>query len=131
MIVTSYIIISISIICLIFNVAAFLNGALKYRAISLIEIVTYILTNYIVTMLALIQQFIFNQSLKMRDVFEYVPSLMAVPVIIFISVLITGLVMLYLIAFKRDIDDQHNDLYVEIGKALTLINISLVGIYFI
>lgn len=83
------------------------------------------------TMLALIQQFIFNQSLKMRDVFEYVPSLMAVPVIIFISVLITGLVMLYLIAFKRDIDDQHNDLYVEIGKALTLINISLVGIYFI
>lgn len=131
MIVTSYIIISISIICLIFNVAAFLNGALKYRAISLIEIITYILTNYIVTMLALIQQFIFNQSLKMRDVFEYVPSLMAVPVIIFISVLITGLVMLYLIAFKRDIDDQHNDLYVEIGKALTLINISLVGIYFI
>lgn len=83
------------------------------------------------TMLALIQQFIFNQSLKMRDVFEHVPSLMAVPVIIFISVLITGLVMLYLIAFKRDIDDQHNDLYVEIGKALTLINISLVGIYFI
>lgn len=131
MIVTSYIIISISIICLIFNVAAFLNGALKYRAISLIEIITYILTNYIVTMLALIQQFIFNQSLKMRDVFEYVPSLMAVPVIIFISVLITGLVMLYLIAFKRDTDDQHNDLYVEIGKALTLINISLVGIYFI
>lgn len=131
MIVTSYIIISISIICLIFNVAAFLNGALKYRAISLIEIITYILTNYIVTMLALIQQFIFNQSLKMRDVFEYVPSLMAVPVIIFISVLITGLVMIYLIAFKRDIDDQHNDLYVEIGKALTLINISLVGIYFI
>lgn len=131
MIVTSYIIISISIICLIFNVAAFLNGALKYRAISLIEIITYILTNYIVTMLALIQQFIFNQSLKMRDVFEYVPSLMAVPVIIFISVLITGLVMLYLIAFKRDIDDQHNNLYVEIGKALTLINISLVGIYFI
>lgn len=131
MIVTSYIIISISIICLIFNVAAFLNGALKYRAISLIEIVTYILTNYIVTMLALIQQFIFNQSLKMRDVFEYVPSLMAVPVIIFISVLITGLVMLYLIAFKRDTDDQHNNLYVEIGKALTLINISLVGIYFI
>lgn len=131
MIVTSYIIISISIICLIFNVAAFLNGALKYRAVSLIEIITYILTNYIVTMLALIQQFIFNQSLKMRDVFEYVPSLMAVPVIIFISVLITGLVMLYLIAFKRDIDDQHNDLYVEIGKALTLINISLVGICFI
>lgn len=131
MIVTSYIIISISIICLIFNVAAFLNGALKYRAISLIEIITYILTNYIVTMLALIQQFIFNQSLKMRDVFEYVPSLMAVPVTIFISVLITGLVMLYLIAFKRDIEDQHNDLYVEIGKALTLINISLVGIYFI
>lgn len=131
MIVTSYIVISISIICLIFNVAAFLNGALKYRAISLIEIVTYILTNYIVTMLALIQQFIFNQSLKMRDVFEYVPSLMAVPVIIFISVLITGLVMLYLIAFKRDTDDQHNNLYVEIGKALTLINISLVGIYFI
>lgn len=131
MIVTSYIIISISIICLIFNVAAFLNGALKYRAISLIEIITYILTNYIVTMLALIQQFIFNQSLKMRDVFEYVPSLMAVPVIIFISVLITGLVMIYLIAFKRDIDDQHNDLYVEIGKALTLINISLVGICFI
>lgn len=131
MIVTSYIIISISVICLIFNVAAFLNGALKYRAISLIEIITYILTNYIVTMLALIQQFIFNQSLKMRDVFEYVPSLMAVPVIIFISVLITGLVMIYLIAFKRDIDDQHNDLYVEIGKALTLINISLVGIYFI
>lgn len=131
MIVTSYIVISISIICLIFNVAAFLNGALKYRAISLIEIVTYILTNYIVTMLALIQQFIFNQSLKMRDVFEYVPSLMAVPVIIFISVLIAGLVMLYLIAFKRDTDDQHNNLYVEIGKALTLINISLVGIYFI
>lgn len=131
MIVTSYIIMSISIICLIFNVAAFLNGALKYRAISLIEIITYILTNYIVTMLALIQQFIFNQSLKMRDVFEYVPSLMAVPVIIFISVLITGLVMLYLIAFKRDTDDQHNNLYVEIGKALTLINISLVGIYFI
>lgn len=131
MIVTSYIIISISIICLIFNVAAFLNGALKYRAISLIEIITYILTNYVVTMLALIQQFIFNQSLKMRDVFEYVPSLMAVPVIIFISVLITGLVMLYLIAFKRDTDDQHNNLYVEIGKALTLINISLVGIYFI
>ena len=131
MIVTSYIIMSISIICLIFNVAAFLNGALKYRAISLIEIITYILTNYVVTMLALIQQFIFNQSLKMRDVFEYVPSLMAVPVIIFISVLITGLVMLYLIAFKRDTDDQHNNLYVEIGKALTLINISLVGIYFI
>ena len=131
MIVTSYIIISISVICLIFNVAAFLNGALKYRAISLIEIIIYILTNYIVTMLALIQQFIFNQSLKMRDVFEYVPSLMAVPVIIFISVLITGLVMIYLIAFKRDIEDQHNDLYVEIGKALTLINISLVGIYFI
>lgn len=131
MIVTSYIIISISIICLIFNVAAFLNGALKYRAISLIEIITYILTNYIVTMLALIQHFIFNQSLKMRDLFEYVPTLMAVPVIIFISILTTGLVMLYLIVFKRDVDDPHNNLYVEIGKALTLINISLVGIYFI
>ena len=131
MIVIGYIIISISIICLIFNVAAFLNGALKYRAISSIEIITYILTNYIVTILALIQQFIFNRSLKMRDLFEYVPTLMAVPVLIFISVLITGLVMLYLIALKRDVDDPHNDLYVEIGKALTLINISLVGIYFI
>src|SRR5699024_12832359 len=120
-----------SIARVIFIVTAFLNGAMKYRATSLIEIITYILTNFIVTMLALIQQFIFNQSLKMRDVFEYVPSLMAVPVIIFISVLITGLVMLYLIAFKRDIYYQSNDQYVELCKALTLINISLVGICFI